>query len=78
MVSRGLHLKSSCENTTFTTSTYLPEEEETKSDFDRSQPDSVEVHHKVHELLSVCRNQIHNLAHSASPPGRAVYHQRLD
>lgn len=59
-------------------STYLPEEEETKSNFNRSQPDSVEVHHKVHELLSVCRDQIDNLAHSASPPGRAVYHQRLD
>ena len=59
-------------------STYLPEEEETESNLDGSQPDSVEVNHKVHELLSVCWNQIHNLAHSASPPGCAVYHQRLD
>lgn len=58
--------------------TYLPEEEETKRNFNGSQPDGVEVHHKVHELLSVRRNQIHNLAHSASPSGRAVYHQRLD
>lgn len=54
---------------------YLPEEEETKSNFDGSQPDGVEIHHEIHELLSVGRNQIHDLAHGASPPRSAVYHQ---
>lgn len=58
-------------------STYLPEKEEAEANLNRSQPDCVEIHHKVHELLSVCWDQIHNLAHSASPPGSAVYHQRL-
>lgn len=57
--------------------TNLPEEEKTKGDLDGSQPDSIKVDHKVHEFLSVCWNQIHNLAHGARPPGRAVYHQRL-
>lgn len=54
---------------------YLPEEEETKNNFDGSQPDRVEIHHEIHELLSVGRNQIHDLAHGASPPRSAVYHQ---
>lgn len=58
-------------------STYLPQEKETKGNFNRSQPDSVEVHHKVHELLGVCWDQIHNLAHGAGPSGGIVYHQRL-
>lgn len=69
----GRHCKQKCY-----ISAYLPEEEETEHNLNRSQPDSVEVHHKVHELLGVCWNQIHNLAHGASPPGSAVYHQRLD
>lgn len=56
---------------------YLPEEEETKSNFNGCQPDGIEIHHKIHELLSVGRNQIHNLAHGASPPCSAVYHQWL-
>lgn len=56
---------------------YLPEEEETKSNFNGSQPDCIEIHDKIHELLSVGRNQIHNLAHGASPPSSAVYHQWL-
>lgn len=54
---------------------YLPEEEETERNLDGSQPDSIEIHHKIHQLLSVCRNQIHDLAHGASPPSSAVYHQ---
>lgn len=54
---------------------YLPEEEEAQHNFDGSQPDSIEIHHKIHQLLSVCRNQIHDLAHGASPPSSAVYHQ---
>lgn len=58
-------------------STYLPEKEETKSNLNGSQPDGVEIHHKVHELLRVCWDQIDNLPHGASPPGSAVYHQRL-
>lgn len=56
---------------------YLPEEEEAEHNFDGSQPDSIEIHHKIHQLLSVCRNQIHDLAHGASPPSSAVYHQWL-
>lgn len=53
---------------------YLPKEEQTKSNFNRSQPDCVEIHHKVHEFLSVGGDQIDNFTHSASPSGGAVYH----
>ena len=47
----------------------LPEEEEAEGDLDGRQPHGVEVHHEVHELLGVCRHQVHNLPHGARPPG---------
>lgn len=57
--------------------TYLPQEEETKSNFDGGQPDGVEVNHKIHELLGICGDQVDNFAHGACSSGRTVDDQRL-
>lgn len=60
-----------------TIATYLPQEEETKSDFDGGQPHGVEVYHKVHELLGISGDQVDDLAHRACPSGRTVDDQGL-
>lgn len=66
-----------CRKWACTIATYLPQEEETKSDFYRGQPDGVEVYHKVHKLLGICGHQVDNLTHRACPSGRTIDDQRL-
>lgn len=56
---------------------HLPEKEEAEGDLDGSKPHSIEVHDKIHELLSIGWDQIHNLSYRTRPPRRTVYHQRL-
>lgn len=57
--------------------TDLPEKEEAEGNLDGSEPHGVKVHDKIHELLGVRRDQIHNLSYCTLPPCCAVYHQRL-
>lgn len=57
--------------------TYLPQEEETESDFYGGQPDCVKVYHEIHQLLSVCGDQVDNFAHRARPSRRTVDDQGL-
>lgn len=56
---------------------YLPQEEEAECDLARRHPNTVEVNHKVHQLLGVSWNQVDDFSHRALPASCTAHHQTL-
>lgn len=56
---------------------HLPKKEETECDLNGCQPHSIEIHHKIHQLLGIGRDQIDYLPHCACSACCAIHDKRL-